>query len=51
MKLLPFAAAVCLAAFPALFTFADDEPVRTIPELKLEERIVDLLEAVDEGFL
>ena len=48
MKLLSFAAAVCLAAFPAMFTFADDEPVRTIPELTLEERIVDLLEAVED---
>ena len=48
MKLLSFAAAVCLAAFPAFFTFADDDPVRTIPELKLEERIVDLLEAIED---
>jgi len=48
MKLFPFAATVCLAAFPALFTIADDEPVRTIPELTLEERIVDLLEAVED---
>ena len=48
MKTLSFAAAVCLAAFPALFTYADDEPVRTIPELTLEERIVDLLEAIED---
>ena len=48
MKPLSFAAAVCLAAFPALFTFADDEPVRTIPELTLEERIVDLLETIED---
>ena len=51
MKLLPFAAAVCLAAFPAFSLIADDdenESVRTIPELKLEERIVDLLEAIED---
>ena len=48
MKTLSFAAAVCLAAFPALFTVADDEPVRTIPELTLEERIVDLLETIED---
>ena len=49
MKPLSFAAAVvCLAAFPALFTVADDEPVRTIPELTLEERIVDLLETIED---
>ena len=48
MKLLSFAATVCLAAFPALFTFANDDPVRTIPELTLKERIVDLLEAVED---
>lgn len=48
MKALSFAAAVCLTAFPALFTLADDEPVRTIPELTLEERIVDLLETIED---
>lgn len=52
MKLLSFAAAFCLAAFPAFSLIADDddekEPVRTIPELKLEERIVDLLEAIED---
>ena len=48
MKLFSFAAAVCLTAFPVMFTFADDEPVRTIPELTLEERIVDLLETVQD---
>ena len=48
MKLFSFAAAVCLAAFPAVFAFADDEPARTIPELTLEERIVDLLEAIED---
>ena len=48
MKPILFAATVCLAAFPALFMFADDEPVRTIPELKLEERIVDLLETIED---
>ncbi len=48
MKLLPFAAAICLAAFPALFALADDEPARTIPELTLEERIVDLLETIQD---
>ena len=48
MKPLSFAAAVCLAAFPAFSMFADDEPVRTIPELTLEERIVDLLEVVKD---
>lgn len=49
MKPLSLAAAVvCLAAFPALFTVADDEPVRTIPELTLEERIVDLLETIED---
>lgn len=51
MKLLSFAAAVCLAAFPVFSAFADDgdEPVRTIPELTLEERIVDLLEAIQDN--
>ena len=48
MKLFLSAMAVCLAAFPALFAFADDEPVRTIPELTLEERIVDLLETIQD---
>lgn len=49
MKLHYFAAAViCLAVFPALFTIANDEPVRTIPELTLEERIVDLLETIED---
>ena len=50
MKLLPFATALCMAALPA-FSIADDdgkEAVRTIPELTLEERIVDLLEAVED---
>ena len=51
MKLLSFAAAVCLAAFPVFSAFADDddEPARTIPELTLEERIVDLLEAIQDN--
>ena len=48
MKTLSFAAAVCLTAFPVLYTVADDEPVRTIPELTLEERIVDLLETIED---
>ena len=49
MKPFSFAAAVvCLAAFPALSAVADDEPVRTIPELTLEERIVDLLETIED---
>ena len=51
MKLLSFAAAVCLAACPVFSAFADDddEPARTIPELTLEERIVDLLEAIQDN--
>lgn len=48
MKLFPFAAVVCMAAFPALFVLADDGPARTIPELTLEERIVDLLETIQD---
>lgn len=50
MKLFLFAAAACLAAFLALPAFAGDgdEPVRTIPELTLKERIEDLLEAVED---
>ena len=48
MKLLSFAAAVCLAAFPVFSVFADEQPARTIPELTLEERIVDLLEAIQD---
>ena len=49
MKLHYFATAViCLAVFPAVFAIADDEPVRTIPELTLEERIVDLLETIED---
>ena len=49
MKRSLFAAAICLAAFPALFALDDlPEPVRTIPELTLTERIVDLLEAVED---
>ena len=48
MKQLTLAAAICLAAFSALFALADDEPVRTIPELTLEERIVDLLETIQD---
>lgn len=48
MKLFSFAAAVCMATFPALFALADDGPARTIPELTLEERIVDLLETIQD---
>lgn len=48
MKLPSLAAAVCLAAFPAFSAFADDEPVRTIPPLTLNERIEDLLEAIED---
>ncbi len=48
MKPLSFAAAICLAAFPALFALADDEPARTIPELTLKERVEDLLEAIED---
>ena len=48
MKPLSFAAAVCLAAFPVFSAPADDEPVRTIPELTLKERIVDLLETIED---
>ncbi len=51
MKLLSFAAALCLAAFPAFSTLADDdekESVRTLPELTLKERVEDLLEAVED---
>ena len=54
MKLLSFAAAACLAAFLFLSASvsaedASDAPgQRTIPELTLEERIADLLEAVQD---
>ena len=48
MKLFLFAALVCLAAFLNFSAFADDGPVRTIPELTLAERIVDLLEAIED---
>ena len=48
MKLLPLAAAGCLIVSPFYSTLADDTPSRTIPELTLEERIVDLLEAVED---
>ena len=48
MKLLICAAAVCLAAFPARSALAGDESGRTIPELTLKERIVDLLEAIED---
>ena len=54
MKLLSFAAAACLAAllFPSEPVFAEDAPdatgQRTLPELTLEERIVDLLETVQD---
>lgn len=55
MKLFSFAAAVCLPAFLFLSSFAvfaDDEPDtperRSIPELTLTERVVDLLEAVED---
>ena len=51
MKLFSFAAAVCLPIFLFLNSpaFAQDAPERrTIPELTLAERIVDLLDAVED---
>ena len=55
MKLFSSAAAVCLPVFLFLSSFAvfaDDEPDtperRSIPELTLTERVVDLLEAVED---
>lgn len=48
MKQLLYAVAVCLPAFLTFPSFAEDEPARTIPELTLEERIVDLLEAIED---
>ena len=54
MKLFLFAVAVCLSAFlflnsPVFAQDASDEPERrTIPDLTLKERIVDLLEAVED---
>jgi len=48
MKQFLFAAAVCLAASLTLPAPAGDEAVRTIPELSLNERIEDLLEAIED---
>ena len=48
MKLFFSVPAVCLAAVLAFSALADDEAPRTIPELTLEERIVDLLEVVKD---
>jgi hypothetical protein len=55
MKPLPFASAVCLPVFLFLSepVFAQDDAPdtpgrRTIPPLKLEERIVDLIEAIED---
>jgi len=48
MKLFLSVPAVCMAAALAFPALADDEAPRTIPELTLEERIVDLLEVVKD---